>query len=70
MPADSVVKTAVLGRGEVHHYPCDHFDVWAGHDWFEKGRSSSGLVPGPRDRYCPGWYSAATSLGLIFIAAG
>lgn len=36
VPADSVAKTAVLGRAEVHHYPCDHFDVWPGHDWFEK----------------------------------
>lgn len=36
VPAESVVKTAVLARGEVHHYPCDHFDVWPGHDWFEK----------------------------------
>jgi pimeloyl-ACP methyl ester carboxylesterase len=36
VPAESVVKTAVLGRGEVHHYPCDHFDVWPGHEWFEK----------------------------------
>ncbi|PND56439.1 alpha/beta hydrolase [Mycobacterium sp. ENV421] len=36
VPAESVVKTAVLGRGQVHHYPCDHFDVWPGHDWFEK----------------------------------
>jgi pimeloyl-ACP methyl ester carboxylesterase len=36
VPADSVVKTAVYGRAEVHHYPCDHFDVWPGHDWFEK----------------------------------
>jgi pimeloyl-ACP methyl ester carboxylesterase len=36
VPAESVVKTAVLGRAEVHHYPCDHFDVWPGHDWFEK----------------------------------
>jgi len=36
VPAESVVKTAVLGRGEVHHYPCDHFDVWPGHDWFER----------------------------------
>ena len=24
------------GRAEVHHYPCDHFDVWPGHDWFDK----------------------------------
>lgn len=36
VPAQSVVKTAVAGRAEVHHYPCDHFDVWPGHDWFEK----------------------------------
>lgn len=36
VPADSVAKTAVLARGVVHHYPCDHFDVWPGHDWFEK----------------------------------
>jgi hypothetical protein len=36
VPADSVVKTAVHARAEVHHYPCDHFDVWPGHDWFEK----------------------------------
>jgi uncharacterized protein len=36
VPAESVAKTAVHGRGEVHHYPCDHFDVWPGHDWFEK----------------------------------
>jgi pimeloyl-ACP methyl ester carboxylesterase len=36
VPAESVVKTAVLGRAEVHHYPCDHFDVWPGHDWFDK----------------------------------
>ena len=36
VPAESVVKTAVLGRGVVHHYPCDHFDVWPGHDWFER----------------------------------
>ncbi|MET0700547.1 MAG: alpha/beta hydrolase [Mycobacterium sp.] len=36
VPADSVAKTAVHGRGQVHRYPCDHFDVWPGHDWFEK----------------------------------
>lgn len=36
VPADSVVKTAAAGRAEVHHYPCDHFDVWPGHDWFDK----------------------------------
>jgi uncharacterized protein len=36
IPADSVARTAVHGRAQVHHYPCDHFDVWPGHDWFEK----------------------------------
>jgi hypothetical protein len=36
VPAESVVKTAVLGRGVVHDFPCDHFDVWPGHEWFEK----------------------------------
>jgi uncharacterized protein len=36
VPAQSVVKTATAGRAEVHHYPCDHFDVWPGHDWFDK----------------------------------
>lgn len=36
VPADAVARTAVLGRGIVHHYPCDHFDVWPGHDWFER----------------------------------
>jgi uncharacterized protein len=36
VPAESVVKTAVHAHAEVHHYPCDHFDVWPGHDWFEK----------------------------------
>jgi uncharacterized protein len=36
VPAYAVAKTAAAGRAEVHHYPCDHFDVWPGHDWFEK----------------------------------
>ncbi|OBG83087.1 alpha/beta hydrolase [Mycobacterium sp. E802] len=35
VPANSVMKTAVQARAQVHHYPCDHFDVWPGHDWFE-----------------------------------
>jgi pimeloyl-ACP methyl ester carboxylesterase len=35
VPADSVAKTAVRARAQVHHYACDHFDVWPGHDWFE-----------------------------------
>lgn len=36
VPADAVAKTAVHGHGQVHRYPCDHFDVWPGHDWFDK----------------------------------
>lgn len=36
VPAESVAKTAVHGRGEVHHYPCDHFDVWPGHEWHDR----------------------------------
>lgn len=36
VPADSVAATAVLARGQVHHYPCDHFDVWPGNDWFDR----------------------------------
>jgi len=36
VPASSVAKTAVAARAQVHHYPCDHFDVWPGHEWFEK----------------------------------
>ncbi|OBB33604.1 alpha/beta hydrolase [Mycolicibacterium peregrinum] len=35
VPANSVMKTAVEARAQVHHYPCDHFDVWPGHDWFD-----------------------------------
>jgi pimeloyl-ACP methyl ester carboxylesterase len=34
VPADAVARTAVYGRGQVHRYPCDHFDVWPGHEWF------------------------------------
>ena len=33
-PADAVARTATHGRAQVHRYPCDHFDVWPGHDWF------------------------------------
>ncbi|AFM16507.1 alpha/beta superfamily hydrolase [Mycolicibacterium chubuense NBB4] len=36
VPADAVAATATLGRAQVHHYPCDHFDVWPGHQWFDK----------------------------------
>lgn len=36
VPAAAVVKTAEQARARVHHYPCDHFDVWPGNDWFER----------------------------------
>lgn len=36
VPADAVAATAAHGRAQVHRYPCDHFDVWPGHDWFDK----------------------------------
>lgn len=34
-PAAAAAKTAELARAQVHHYPCDHFEVWPGNDWFE-----------------------------------
>ncbi|HYJ57286.1 MAG TPA: alpha/beta fold hydrolase [Mycobacterium sp.] len=36
VPAHAVATTAAHGRAQVHRYPCDHFDVWPGHDWFGK----------------------------------
>lgn len=36
VPAHSIAKTALQGRAEVRHYPCDHFDAWPGGQWFEK----------------------------------
>ncbi|WP_370330000.1 alpha/beta hydrolase [Mycolicibacterium hippocampi] len=36
VPAGAVAATAAHGRAQVHRYPCDHFDVWPGHDWFDK----------------------------------
>jgi pimeloyl-ACP methyl ester carboxylesterase len=36
VPAHSIAKIALQGRGEVRHYPCDHFDAWPGGQWFEK----------------------------------
>lgn len=35
VPAESVVRTAVQAGAQVHHYPCDHFDVWPGHEWHD-----------------------------------
>ncbi|ASR04679.1 alpha/beta hydrolase [Gordonia rubripertincta] len=34
-PPHSAAKTAFKARAEVRHYPCDHFDVFEGNDWFE-----------------------------------
>jgi uncharacterized protein len=34
-PPHASAKAAEAGRAEVRHYPCDHFDVWPGRDWFE-----------------------------------
>jgi pimeloyl-ACP methyl ester carboxylesterase len=36
VPAHSIAKTALQGRGEVRHYPCDHFDAWPGGQWFDQ----------------------------------
>jgi hypothetical protein len=34
-PPQASAKAAFKGRAEVRHYPCDHFDVWPGKEWFE-----------------------------------
>ncbi|PSR59376.1 alpha/beta hydrolase [Nocardia sp. MDA0666] len=34
-PAHAAAKAAFAARAEVRHYPCDHFDIFAGNDWFE-----------------------------------
>lgn len=34
-PPYAAAKAAFAGHAEVRHYPCDHFDVWPGKDWFE-----------------------------------
>lgn len=34
-PPYAAAKAAFAARAEVRHYPCDHFDVWPGKDWFE-----------------------------------
>jgi hypothetical protein len=34
-PPRAAAKAAFKGRAEVRHYPCDHFDVWPGKEWFE-----------------------------------
>lgn len=34
-PPQAAAKAAFAARAEVRHYPCDHFDVFAGGDWFD-----------------------------------
>jgi pimeloyl-ACP methyl ester carboxylesterase len=34
-PPQAAAKAAVAARAVVHHYPCDHFDVWAGSAWHD-----------------------------------
>jgi pimeloyl-ACP methyl ester carboxylesterase len=34
-PASAAMRAAWLAHGEVRHYPCDHFDVYPGAEWFE-----------------------------------
>ena len=34
-PPQAAMKAAFAGRAEVRHYPCDHFDVYAGKEWHE-----------------------------------
>ncbi|WP_241385140.1 alpha/beta hydrolase [Rhodococcus sp. CH91] len=34
-PPHSAARAAFRARAEVRHYPCDHFDVWPGKDWFD-----------------------------------
>ena len=34
-PPYAAAKAAFAGRAEVRHYPCDHFDVYAGKQWHD-----------------------------------
>ncbi len=34
-PPQAAVKAAFIGKAEVRHYPCDHFDVFPGKDWHQ-----------------------------------
>ncbi|MDL9948541.1 alpha/beta fold hydrolase [Gordonia sp. ABSL11-1] len=34
-PPHAAAKAGFKARAEVRHYPCDHFDVFDGRDWFE-----------------------------------
>jgi fermentation-respiration switch protein FrsA (DUF1100 family) len=35
-PPSAQSKVAEKARAEVHHYPCDHFDVYPGREWFDR----------------------------------
>lgn len=34
-PVHAAAKAGFAAHAEVRHYPCDHFDVFEGNDWFE-----------------------------------
>lgn len=34
-PPQAAAKAAFAGRAQVRHYPCDHFDVYAGAEWHD-----------------------------------
>ncbi|MGV9791740.1 alpha/beta hydrolase [Gordonia sp. NPDC003422] len=34
-PPQAAASAAFKAHAEVRHYPCDHFDIFAGHEWFE-----------------------------------
>ena len=34
-PPHASAKAAFKARAEVRHYPCDHFDVWPGKEWYD-----------------------------------
>jgi dienelactone hydrolase len=34
-PPQAAAKAAFTARAEVRHYPCDHFDVFSGGNWFD-----------------------------------
>jgi uncharacterized protein len=34
-PPQAAAKAAFAARGQVRHYPCDHFDVYAGAEWHD-----------------------------------
>ena len=61
-PPQSSMKAAFKARAEVRHYPCDHFDVYAGKPWHDAVVAHQvaflARVLGPRETRFTG-YSAA-----------